>query len=99
MKTRTNGALIAALISIVLIGAGTLGAGLFSSDTAAKVKRDQDLDNSGLCNQAISRLPDHMSPDGIPYKLVVIEGKTFVATSWQPVSGYVKWELAGPIDR
>ncbi len=34
------------------------------------------------------------SPDGIKYKLVVIEGRKFVATQ----SAYNYWTLAGPID-
>ncbi len=35
------------------------------------------------------------SPDGVPYALVKIEGRTFVATQ----GAHGAWTLAGPIDR
>jgi hypothetical protein len=44
--------------------------------------------------QSLETVALKTSPDGIRYKLVKIEGRTFVATQ----SAYFYWTLAGPID-
>ncbi len=42
----------------------------------------------------LERVPTKVSPDGIHYRLVKIEGRTFIATQ----GAYGVWTFAGPID-
>lgn len=53
-----------------------------------------DLRSAQNDDRTLNAVPTKVSPDGLHYKLVKIEGKTFVATQ----VGYGWWTLAGPID-
>jgi len=46
----------------------------------------------------LESVPLRVSPDGMRYKVVTIEGRQFIATQVYTQGGYF-WTLAGPIDR